>query len=289
MEQSVLSEKSRHSGWSEAESKLLWETADEAQQQGLPLKQVFEQIASQTGRRPNSIRNYYYAQARLREDGAHRAARFVPFTEPEVKQLIENVLRGRAKGQSVRACLQELSGGDHSLMLRYQNKYRSVLKNRPDLIQSAAERLRAQGIPCDEAQVRPRVRTALPDAVAQLASVAREASDPELVKACEAFCRLIRERAEPQVTPNVQVDRLNVRLDLCRLNLAEQAETIRRMRDAAHEVELAVKEFVLQSPQSRVEQLSAFCNSLVQRLGALESAAERGEQGERYGGCPSER
>ena len=55
----------------------------------------------------------------------------MPFTEPEVEQLVENVLRGRAKGQSVRACLQELSGGDHSLMLRYQNKYRSVLKNRP--------------------------------------------------------------------------------------------------------------------------------------------------------------
>ena len=33
MEQSALSEKSRHSGWSESESKLLWETADEAQQQ----------------------------------------------------------------------------------------------------------------------------------------------------------------------------------------------------------------------------------------------------------------
>ena len=59
MEQSALSEKSRHSGWSESESKLLWETADEAQQQGLPLKQVFEQIARQTGRRPNRIRNFF--------------------------------------------------------------------------------------------------------------------------------------------------------------------------------------------------------------------------------------
>ena len=70
----------------------------------------------------------------------------MPFTEPEVEQLVENVLRGRAKGQSVRACLQELSGGDHSLMLRYQNKYRSVLKNRPELISSTAEKLRAQGV-----------------------------------------------------------------------------------------------------------------------------------------------
>ena len=50
--------RSRRSGWSAAEDKLLWETADEAQQQGLPLKAVFERIAQMTGRRPNSIRNY---------------------------------------------------------------------------------------------------------------------------------------------------------------------------------------------------------------------------------------
>ena len=46
----------RHSGWSEKENQMLWETADEAQQQGLPLKAVFERVAEQTGRRPNSIR-----------------------------------------------------------------------------------------------------------------------------------------------------------------------------------------------------------------------------------------
>ena len=56
MEQ-VISKMGRRTGWSESENKLLWETADEAQQQGLPLKAVFEQIAQQTGRRPNSIRN----------------------------------------------------------------------------------------------------------------------------------------------------------------------------------------------------------------------------------------
>ena len=125
----------RHSGWSEEESRLLWETADEAQQQGLPLKQVFERIAEQTGRRPNSIRNYYYAQVRQREGGRNPSPRFVPFEEEEVNGLVEQVLRARAAGRSVRACLQEMSGGDHSLMLRYQNKYRSVLKNRPELIE----------------------------------------------------------------------------------------------------------------------------------------------------------
>ena len=113
----------RRSGWSEAETRMLWETADEAQQQGLPLRAVFERIAEQTGRRPNSIRNYYYAQVRERGEGQQPPARFVPFAPEEVDWLMEQVLVARAAGQSVRSCLQKLAGGDHSLMLRYQNKY----------------------------------------------------------------------------------------------------------------------------------------------------------------------
>ena len=54
MDQALMNEGSGHmafpragrrAGWSDTENKLLWETADEAQQQGLPLKAVFEQIA----------------------------------------------------------------------------------------------------------------------------------------------------------------------------------------------------------------------------------------------------
>ena len=81
MEQAIT--RGRRTGWSDDESRLLWETADEAQQQGLPLKAVFERIAEKTGRRPNSIRNYYYAQVQKREGGAQRPARFVPFTQQE--------------------------------------------------------------------------------------------------------------------------------------------------------------------------------------------------------------
>ena len=74
MEQ-AMNRSGRRAGWSDAENKMLWETADEAQQQGLPLKSVFEQIAEQTGRRPNSIRNYYYAQVRQRDDSERMPAR----------------------------------------------------------------------------------------------------------------------------------------------------------------------------------------------------------------------
>ena len=35
-------------------------------------------------------------------------------------------------------------------MLRYQNKYRSILKNKPELLMEVAEELRMQGLPCPE-------------------------------------------------------------------------------------------------------------------------------------------
>ncbi|MEG0145957.1 MAG: hypothetical protein RR739_07815, partial [Clostridia bacterium] len=75
MEQTIM-QGGRRAGWSEGEANLLWETADEAQQQGLPLKSVFERIARETGRRPNSIRNYYYAQVQKRVGDEARPARF---------------------------------------------------------------------------------------------------------------------------------------------------------------------------------------------------------------------
>ena len=41
----------------------------------------------------------------------------------------------KSKGISVRRAVQNLSGGDSKLMLRYQNKYRNVLAKQPERIE----------------------------------------------------------------------------------------------------------------------------------------------------------
>lgn len=197
MEQAI-SRMSRRAGWSDYENRLLWETADEAQQQGLPLKAVFEKISERTGRRPNSIRNYYYAQVRGREDGQEHAARFVPFTQDEVDKLMESVLRARAQGQSVRACLQEISGGDHSLMLRYQNKYRSVIKTRPDYVCGIVEKLNEQGVECDAPKVNHRPRADMKTACGALMDESRMQGDAELAKAIDVLARHLTGRRESE-------------------------------------------------------------------------------------------
>ena len=278
MEQTaMIASAGRHSGWSEEENKLLWETADEAQMKGVPLKQVFERIAEQTGRRPNSIRNYYYAQVRQREGGVCPAPRFVPFREEEVSQLVEQVLRARAKGQSVRSCLQEMSGGSHSLMLRYQNKYRSVLKNRPELIGQLVDKLKAEGVECDPPEVRPRLHATVEQACGMLENTARSVSDAEIVRACEVLSQMILSRA-PGESGNVRADRMQVRLDLYRMALTEKTELIRSLCEAADDLTMGIKEYLIRDEDSQHALLSAFCRELSEKIGALEGRISAAQQ-----------
>lgn len=255
----------RRSGWSQSETNLLWETADEAQQQGLPLKAVFERIASQTGRRPNSIRNYYYAQVQKREGAEARPARFVPFTQDEVNSLMEEVLRARARGQSVRSCLQRMANGDHSLMLRYQNKYRSLIKTRPDLVSQLVEKLRGEGLDVYPPEVNHRARTTLAEACKNLNDGARHREDPELIRACETLTRFMMQPRELADKSSA-----NVRLDLYRMALDDKQSALRQMSEAAQELIGALKEFLGQSESARAEQLGVFCASVSERIGLLE-------------------
>lgn len=248
MEQAIR-RMSRRSGWSDYENKLLWETADEAQQQGLPLKAVFERISEKTGRRPNSIRNYYYAQARQREGDQSHTARFVPFTQEEVDELMEKVLLARAAGQSVRSCLQDISGGDHSLMLRYQNKYRSVIKTRPDYVKKVVEHLNAQGAECATPQVNHRPRADMKSACEGLQEEARMQGDAELARSIEILTRhLAGKRA------------------------AEQSERIMQCAEAVID---PVRDFVTKPARERAQGMDEFCAVLVTRVDQLEAVLAR--------------
>lgn len=245
-----MSHGGRRSGWSDSENQLLWETADEAQQQGLPLKAVFDQIARQTGRRPNSIRNYYYAQVRQHEDGQPRAARFVPFTQQEVDWLMEEVLTARAEGQSVRACLQKLSNGDHSLMLRYQNKYRSVIKSRPEYVRELVEKLKEKGVDCEPPQVNHRARADVGLSSDGLTAEARRTGDAELARACDVLTQYLRGQRITAGTALTQ---------------------------AVQAVVDPVKAFVALSAQARAETADDFCANVSQRIGELEARLAEAE------------
>ncbi len=277
MDQTAMKSSVRRAGWSEKENNLLWETADEAQQQGLPLKQVFEKIAVQTGRRPNSIRNYYYAQVRQREGNHAPTARFVPFAEQEVTALVEQVLRARAKGKSVRSCLQEMANGDHSLMLRYQNKYRSVLKNRPELIEQIIGQLKEEGIECPPPEVRSQVRGTLTEACERLETTAHSVSDGELIRVCDVLTRLMLSGRSTEGHA-VQMDRMNVRLDLTRMALGERIRSLNQLCEAVNGLTTYLKEYLIQEENARRDGLNDFCTRLTEQIGFVESCVTEAQQ-----------
>ena len=103
------------------------------------LSQAFENYATESGKAKGTIRNLYYALARKsREDAEFRKKylndktlevnSIVCFDKQEEKELVDNVNKLTSEGCSVRSAILQLSQGDQKLGLRYQNKYRNVVK-----------------------------------------------------------------------------------------------------------------------------------------------------------------
>ena len=139
MEQAIVA-RSR-TGWNSAEEELLQRAVDRCRAAGEPLRTAFMEAAWETGRRPNSVRNHYYANSKT----AEAAPAFLPFSEEESLSLLKTVLLAKSAGESVRACTLRIAEGDTRRMLRYQNKYRALLKSRPALVDRARRELQEKG------------------------------------------------------------------------------------------------------------------------------------------------
>lgn len=242
-----------HSGWSQEETDQLWKEIREAADTGAPLRGVFERLGQALGRKPNSVRNYYYMQ--LREQGGEacrRAAPFDPFTEEEIHLLLRHVLEDRGQGKSVRASVMDLSGGDKSLMLRYQNKYRALLRKRPELIEQICRELRQEGLPCPECA--PPAPSPSP---APFSS-----ADPDVNSILSGLSGLIQ-RAGKNSAP--ESDRLKVQRDLLMLQLEDLQTSV---KDAL----VAWKDFLGRAPEERQAQLPAFCDAIASQIARLETA-----------------
>lgn len=198
--------KPRHAGkpgWQEAETARLFTAVKEANAAGAPLRSVFESLSDDLGRKPNSIRNYYYACLRQQPEATSRAPAFRPFTPEETHELLRQVLMARGQGISVRACVMALAQGSHSQMLRYQNKYRTVLKTRPELIAQVCQELKQEGLPCPETAPAPRLDRA--DAAfcdPEDTAAARLMAEPCVHHMLEGLKELLRRATRAETSPD---------------------------------------------------------------------------------------
>ena len=98
-------------GWQQQEIDLLFEQVRQAAQDGRPLRDVFATVGGELNRRPNSIRNFYYARVREEPQLCQRRPPFRSFTPEEVRDLIRQVLIGRGDGKYVSYKLSKLFPG----------------------------------------------------------------------------------------------------------------------------------------------------------------------------------
>lgn len=219
--------KSRN-GWQQQEIDLLFSAVQEAAQNGKPLRNVFADVGEQLSRKPNSIRNFYYARVRETPELSARQTPFRSFTQEELHMLLRNVLIGRGQGDSVRACVTRLANGDRAGMLRYQNKYRSVLKNRPELLMEVAQELRAEGLPCPENVAACRRYERASHSSDMLSRLEPHLADPSVRAMAENLLSLLERDPAAGMVPyrkwadaQREADRLKVEVDLLKMALED--------------------------------------------------------------------
>lgn len=135
-----------------SKTKELIESANEAKQKGKSLNKVFSEFALKYGFSHGSVRNHYYKVVKNTEKGGALykklglSDRLIPafikeFTLSEEKELIYLIAKGVAVGKSVRKTISEISLGCEKLALRYQNKFRNLLKSNSPLVACAVDRV----------------------------------------------------------------------------------------------------------------------------------------------------
>ena len=135
-------------GYTQEEATGLIEYIYAGRTAGKTLTYLFETYGKQHNRAKGSVRNYYYAFLKKRDDLRVRAildgkelsaGEIKPFTEEETDEMLRQVLIEKSKGLSVRRAIMNLSGGDDKLMLRIQNKYRNIAKKQPERLLRVAK------------------------------------------------------------------------------------------------------------------------------------------------------
>ena len=162
-------------GFTEEEATGLIEYIYTGKNAGKTLSYLFETYGKEHSRAKGSVRNYYYAFLKKRDDSRVRnilrgkdlkAGEIRPFTEEETDEMLEKVLAERSKGVSVRRAIMNIAAGDERLMLRMQNKYRNLLKKQPERIAKAAK---AAGIEEDKTFLQRRLEREIDALYARLA------------------------------------------------------------------------------------------------------------------------
>ena len=137
---------------------IMKEEVGKAKESRVPIIRAFEEIARRSGLKSNTIRNYYYRYLHANEEMMQVDTKNTgilagleedigrPFTDAETRELMREMLIAQGKGESVRSCANRLGNGNKRMLIRYQNKYRSIIAREPEYVEAIIRELGKEGI-----------------------------------------------------------------------------------------------------------------------------------------------
>jgi len=166
-----------------------------------------------------------------------------------------------------------LAGGDKTRMLRYQNKYRSTIKGRPQLVREVMQEMETAGESyVDPLQLTRRARDPEP-LYREATDTIQRIGEPALTQMLEGLNHLLQMAlSNTQRDRTQELDRLTVRYDLKRIELADARQEMERVREACDPLVQGIKDFLGAQEAERLGRLDRFCACLAERLAALEEA-----------------
>lgn len=127
--------------WNDSETKALFSLIEKFKGEGKSRSDAFLAFSLQTGRKRNSVRNFYYKAIKeliknkekrdlLKIDiSKHNVSSIKSFTKEEKVEILNKVKDLMTAGYSLRGACLKVADGDVKKMLRYQNKLRNVKVN----------------------------------------------------------------------------------------------------------------------------------------------------------------
>ena len=140
-------------GYKQSETKKLIEFIK--QRKGESLSKLFSEFATLSGKSKGTVRNMYYAIVKKSNTDIEfcqnnfngtplNAQKITKFYPEEEKTLIKNIIIGVNENRSVRSVIASLSGGNATLALRYQNKYRNLCSRNIETVKEILTELNAE-------------------------------------------------------------------------------------------------------------------------------------------------
>ncbi|HEY8423736.1 MAG TPA: SANT/Myb-like DNA-binding domain-containing protein [Clostridia bacterium] len=248
--------------WTVEETKRLFELCAQARKEGKGLKTAFETVAKEVGRKPNSVRNYYYAHLKtlslMPEMSQKLGIKVLPskttsfktFTEEEIVELVRHILIEQAKGKSVRSITTEMANGDKSLMLRLQNKYRSVVFRQRKKTESIMKQLRAEKItffnPYTKSIVTDGVEEPMDDYAlfSNLKTITASLDDEQVKDLFKGLARLVQ-----MATSNASDDNADIKV----LELKKKEEELKRLSEENKTLKETIEQLKMELTERKLD------------------------------------